>query len=96
MNVEIETEAAQFLFWEYKIPNFFAVWVVVVLVRTIIRLSCTQRKPYCRTFTVKLPSQHPPVAPRDSSADAQAEPDNGYFEGNFSMTTTVFRGLYFH
>ncbi len=25
MNVEIETEAAQFLFWEYKNWNFFAV-----------------------------------------------------------------------
>jgi hypothetical protein len=26
MNVEIRTEAAQFLFWECRSRNFFAVW----------------------------------------------------------------------
>jgi hypothetical protein len=26
MNVEIRIEAAQFLFWEHKNPNFSAVW----------------------------------------------------------------------
>jgi hypothetical protein len=28
MNVETVAEAAQFLFWEYINPNFFAAWVL--------------------------------------------------------------------
>jgi hypothetical protein len=35
MNVKIEAEAAQYLFWEYRNRNFFAVYSAVNLVSAI-------------------------------------------------------------
>jgi hypothetical protein len=37
MNVEIGTETAQFLFWEYINRNSFAAWVKIVLCRPLRR-----------------------------------------------------------